>query len=72
MSVFADLEVTETKQLQHSCRKDKKKTRKTPNKQGGSGRDGPASPVTHLSDGGAELALEHLFQGLELVSGDVA
>lgn len=31
-----------------------------------------ASPVSHLSDGGAELALEHLLQGLELVSGDVA
>lgn len=28
--------------------------------------------MPHLSDGGAELALEHLLQGLELVSRDVA
>lgn len=30
----------------------------------------PAS--SHLSDGSAELALKHLLQGLQLVSGDVA
>lgn len=32
----------------------------------------PSGLVSHLSDGSAELALKHLLQGLELVSGDVA
>lgn len=32
----------------------------------------PSGLVSHLSDGGAELALKHLLQGLELVSRDVA
>lgn len=32
----------------------------------------PPGLVSHLSDRSAELALKHLLQGLELVSGDVA
>lgn len=32
----------------------------------------PPGLASHLSDGGAELALKHLLQGLQLVSGDVA
>lgn len=65
VSLLAKLEVTETK---HSRRKTEKKSGKTQENHGG----GPAWPGSHLSDGGAELALEHLLQGLELVSGDVA